>query len=348
VGPGVLAGLGERIGERSAFVVVDARVEHLHAERLKGALGDRPRRTVTAGEDAKTPAELEGALEALGDAGLGRDGVVVAIGGGAACDLAGLTAALFARGIDWIACPTTLLAMIDASVGGKTAINLRAGKNLAGAFHAPRAVLADVEFLATLPPDEMRSGLGELAKAALVEGGELLAELSAAAPGLAGGERAPGVDLIARAVAAKARVVAADEREAGPREALNLGHTFAHAIEHVLGYGRVPHGVAVAAGIGLALDAAERLEPAPPARFPQRARALLAALGLPAGLDALARELGLDRESALAPDALIRAMRGDKKRRAGTTRLVLPLGPGEVRRGVEVDEPFLRAVLAGR
>jgi 3-dehydroquinate synthase len=340
VGPGALEQLARAVGGRAALVVLDAEVERLHAERL-GALAAAPRSTVPRGEAAKTFATLEELCERCAALGLGRDGVLVAFGGGAVCDLTGLAAALFARGIDWIACPTTLLAQVDASVGGKTAVNLRAGKNLAGAFHPPGCVLADAEVLATLPSAERLSGLGELAKSALIEGGELLERLEQAAAGPRPWDEATETRLVALAVAAKARVVAADEREAGPREVLNLGHTFAHAIEHAADYGRVPHGVAVAAGIGLALAAAERLGLACKPGFVERTRALLRALGLPAGLGEL------DLVPPLDPDVLVAAMQRDKKRRAGRTRLVVPLGPADVRCGVEVDEAFLREVLAG-
>jgi 3-dehydroquinate synthetase len=335
IGPGALAGLADAVAGRAAFVVTDANVARHHAERL-GALADAPRATLAPGEEAKGFGVLAELCERIAAAGLGRDGVVVAFGGGAVGDVAGLAAALYARGIAWIACPTTLLAQVDASVGGKTAVNLRAGKNLAGAFHPPCAVLADVDVLATLPAAELRSGLGELAKAALIAGGELLARLEAAGEP-ATWDAATRTELIALAVAAKAAVVAADLREAGPREVLNLGHTFAHAIEHAAGYGRVPHGVAVAAGIGLALDAARRLALPVQPSFDERVRALLRRLGLPAGLAEL--DLGLDA------DALVRGIAADKKRRGGATRLVVPLGPGDVRRGVAVDDAFLRALL---
>jgi 3-dehydroquinate synthase len=343
VGPGALERVARAVRGRDALVVLDAEVERLHAERL-GAIAAAPRGTVPRGEAAKTFATLEELCERCAALGLGRDGVLVAFGGGAVCDLTGLAAALFARGIDWIACPTTLLAQVDASVGGKTAVNLRAGKNLAGAFHPPGCVLADTGVLATLPDAERLSGLGELAKAALIEGGELLARLEQAAAGPRPWDEATETRLIALAVAAKARVVAADEGESGPREALNLGHTFAHAIELVAGYGRIPHGIAVAAGIGLALQAARRLALGLDPEFATRAERMLFALGLPTGL----ADLRASADVALDADALVAAMRADKKRRAGKTRLVLPAGPGEIRRGVEVDEPFLRALLVSR
>lgn len=335
IGPGALAGLPRAVGDRNALVVTDTLVDELHSERL-GELSSRPRAALTPGEEAKSFPVLADLLERIADAGIGRDGVVIALGGGVICDVTGLAAALFSRGIDWIACPTTLLAQIDASVGGKTAVNLRAGKNLAGAFHPPTAVLADTEVLATLPTEEVRSGLGELAKAALLSGGAFLTELEASAA-----VEVPPAGMIAQAVAAKERVVREDEREAGPREALNLGHTFGHAIERVAGYGRVPHGVAVAAGIGLAFEAANRLGIDVEAEYSERAAGLLRALSLPAGL----RELLEGEELDLGVDELVDAMGTDKKRRGGEIRLVLPVAPGRVKLGVPASPEFLRGLL---
>ena len=340
IGPGVLTGLPDALGGRQAFVLTDANVEPLHAGRL-GELAAAPRRAVAPGEEAKRMAVLEEVLEAMAEAALGRGGVLVALGGGTVGDLGGLAAALFARGIDWVACPTTLLAQVDASVGGKTAVNLRAGKNLAGAFHPPAAVLADTEVLATLPEDELRSGLGELVKAALIAGGELLALVEDAAPQLVAREPETLARAVALAVAAKARIVESDEREAGPREVLNLGHTFGHALEHALGYGKIPHGVAVAAGVLLALEASRRLGLLAEARLGARVSAIHARLGLPntAGdLCTLLAEAGVDR--------VLAAMRQDKKRLGDGARLVLPIRAGEVSAGVEVEESFPQALLA--
>src|SRR5690606_29429256 len=242
----------------SAALVVDERVAELHAAPL--AIPGLTVLRVPAGEACKELAHLGHVLEALAAAGLERGSLVVTLGGGATSDLGGLAAALFLRGVDFVACPTTLLAMVDASVGGKTAINLGAGKNLAGVFHQPRSVLADVTTLATLPVAEWRSGLGEVLKTWLVEG----AALEPAMDALGADPRSASLDalteLVARCVEAKARVVVADPLEAGQRKALNLGHTFAHAIERVAGFGRVPHGVAVAVGLVLATRYAEKVE----------------------------------------------------------------------------------------
>ena len=339
IGPGALSGLPAALGARTAFVLTDPNVEQLHARRL-GAHTEARRHTVPPGEDGKRMAVLEQVLEVMAEAGLGRGGVLVALGGGSVGDLGGLAAALYARGIDWVACPTTLLAQVDASVGGKTAVNLRAGKNLAGAFHPPAAVLADTEVLATLPEDELRSGLGELVKTALIAGGELLALVEDAAPRLVAREPEVLARAVALAVAAKARIVESDEREAGPREVLNLGHTFGHALEHALGYGRIPHGVAVAAGVLLALETSRRLGLLAEAHLGTRVSAIHARLGLPSSageLRTLLSEAGVDR--------VLAAMRQDKKRHGAGARLVLPIRAGEVSAGVEVEESFLQELL---
>jgi 3-dehydroquinate synthetase len=320
------------------FVVVDARVLELHGALL-GPLGTRPQFVVPSGEASKSMAHLEALLEALADAGLDRHGRLLSFGGGVTSDLAGLAAALYMRGINWTSAPTTLLAQVDASVGGKTAINLPQAKNLVGAFHQPSDVLVDTTLLATLEPSEWRSGLGEVLKAALLgarlTGGDLLFDfLESLDPGqlAAPGPEQPGAadragrwaKLVLACVAHKAAVVAKDFEESGVREQLNLGHTFAHAIEHVAGFGTIPHGVAVAAGLGLALELShtEGLLEDPTLR--ERTEALATKLGLPTGLRALEAELG----SKLDRAALETAMTLDKKASNGAVRFVLPRAIG--------------------
>lgn len=344
VGPGALGELRPLTSGRPSWALVaDRRVAELHGARVPA--GCSARFELPAGEDCKELARLGEVLEGLAAAGLERGSLLVTLGGGATSDLGGLAAALYLRGVDFVACPTTLLAMVDAAVGGKTAINLGAGKNLAGAFHQPRAVLADLETLATLPATEWRSGLGEVAKTWLVAGDGLEPALDALGP------RPPGEgtdwgalgELIAACVAAKARVVAADEREAGPRKALNLGHTFGHAIERAAGYGRVPHGVAVAVGLVLATEYAARVglleDPELPARLARR----LAAWGLPRGLGELRGGAG-----PLEPGRLLAAMGSDKKNARGRVRLVLPRRAGELALDVEAEEALLLELLARR
>lgn len=342
VGAGVLGELAALVAARPSWALVaDGRVAALHGAALPpgaAALVHLP-----PGEACKDFARLGEVLETLAAAGLERGSLIVTLGGGAASDLGGLAAALFLRGIDCIACPTTLLAMVDASVGGKTAINLAAGKNLAGAFHQPRRVLADVSTLESLPLEEWRSGLGEVAKTWLVAGAELepLLEGVGPTPPAAGADSAALVALIAACVATKARVVAEDEFEAGPRKTLNLGHTFAHAIEHVAGYGRVRHGVAVAVGLVLASEYAARAGVLLDAELPARIARLLSRWHLPTGLAELEPSCG-----PLQAQALIGAMAHDKKNARGKVRLVLPRRAGELAFDVEAREDLLRAVLA--
>lgn len=344
VGPGVLAdvaGFADRAGTRVA-VLADARVAELHAHRLSGLAG-APRLDVPPGEGSKSLARLGEVLDFLAEAELDRSSCLVTLGGGVAGDLGGLAASLFKRGIAVVHAPTTLLAQVDASVGGKTAINLAAGKNLAGTFHQPRAVFADTETLATLPEDELRSGFGEVVKTALVEGEPLLALVEESAGALVARDPDALERVVAACVRAKARVVADDPRESGPRRALNLGHTFAHGIESVAGYGTVPHGVAVAAGIGLALAAATTLGILADDTLEERTGRLLEALGLPRDLAALRASSGL----ALPAADVGHAMGHDKKGRVGVPELVLPARAGAIELGIRVD-PAMLSELLGR
>jgi shikimate kinase/3-dehydroquinate synthase len=247
---------------------------------------------IPRGEDAKRIAVVERLLDAFAEARLERGAPVVALGGGATTDVAGFAAAIYLRGVPWVAVPTTLLGMVDAAIGGKTGVNLAAGKNLAGAFWQPRLVLADPKFLGTLPTRELASGLGEVAKYALIGPEDLFAAVEAQLPAIEAARGAedpvrreafvPSTDLIARCVAVKAAVVAADERETGGRrKVLNFGHTIGHALEAAAGFGTLAHGEAVLLGMRaaiflsrrkglLAADEAERLLaflagfPAPP------------------------------------------------------------------------------------
>jgi 3-dehydroquinate synthase len=345
VGPGALAELAGILREVARVAVIaDRRALELHGERLHsaGGLGTAPTHPLPAGEAAKTWGELERAVEFLAREHLDRGACVVAFGGGAALDLAGLAASLYLRGVDVVHCPTTLLAMADASIGGKTAINLAAGRNLAGAFHQPRGVIADVEVLATLPDAELRSGLGEVVKCAVIEGEPALARLESRSGELLARDPARLAEVVLACARLKAAIVEADERERGPREALNLGHTFAHAIEHAAGAGVVPHGSAVAVGIVLALSASERLGLLEDPELPARVARLLERLGLPTSIASLGRAA-----RALRVPAILAAMAADKKARAGTVRLVLPARAGKVHPARGVDPVLLAAILAG-
>ncbi|HVS17153.1 MAG TPA: 3-dehydroquinate synthase [Planctomycetota bacterium] len=342
VGAGALALLGEAVARFAACALLtDTRVEALHGERLEG-LGAAARLALEPGEDAKDLSGLRHVLDFLAGAGLGRDGLLVTFGGGVVSDLGGLAASLYMRGIAVVHAPTTLLAQVDAAIGGKTGVNLRAGKNLAGTFHQPQAVLCDTSLLATLDEADLRSGLGEVLKSALLAGEADLARLERAAPRLLARDADALAEVVAACVALKARTVAADEREGGPRRALNLGHTFAHAIERAAGYGRVPHGVAVAVGLALALRLSADLGVLRDAELPDRVTALLSGLGLPSSLDALRA----DYRTELAAIDLEAAMGLDKKGRAGRPRFVLLAAAGEPVLDAEVSPAALPSVLA--
>ena len=327
------------VGKGQLAIIADETVWALHEARLRAVLPDAPVIRVPSGEGSKSFAEFERVTEALLAAGVGRDGTVVAFGGGVTGDLAGFCAATLRRGCQFIQVPTTLLAMVDSSVGGKTAINARAGKNLVGAFHQPSLVIADTGFLTTLPAREVRAGAAEIHKAALIEGGAFFAAAEEAQDALAGGPSAGLTGLIERAVRLKARIVAEDEREGGVRALLNLGHTFGHAVEAAYGYdGRVLHGEAVGLGLCQAARFAER-DGAADTGLAARTEALVARTGLPTRLS------GLPADPGLTPNALLAAMYQDKKVSSGALTLVLPHAIGDVRVHKGVDEGPLRAFL---
>lgn len=327
--------------ERGSVLLSDARVHALHARSLDLS-GRVPVWLAPQGENAKEFEQLALALEFLAECGLDRRACVWTLGGGALGDLGGLAAALYMRGIAVVHCPTTLLAQVDASVGGKTAVNLRAGKNLAGVFHQPRAVFADTRLLASLDEAEYQSGLGEMVKTVLIAGEELLALVERERDRLVARDQGLLAEVVAACVRTKARIVAADPREIGERKLLNLGHSFAHAIEHVAGYGRVPHGVAVAVGLGLALRASRELGLLEDRSLEARVSTLLGRLGLPAQLSALRRSVGL----AIPARDLVLAMRLDKKNRAGEMHLVLPRAAGRFELAVPADGALVESWLS--
>jgi len=316
----------------TAGLLCDARLIGLHRDALfalKPALGDPLARPID--ESRKTLAEVEAICEALSARGVQRDGFVVAVGGGVLTDLAGLAAALYLRGVPWVSVPSTLLAQVDAGLGGKTGANLRAGKNLIGAFHQPRLVVCDPDLLATLPPRERWSGLAEVVKCALLEDGELLERCESELERAAAGDAGALAPLIEGAVRLKARIVAADEREGGARAFLNLGHTVGHALEAATGYARFTHGEAVALGLRGALAIS-----ALPERERERALQLVRRLQISAdrALDAGQRE------------AALQAMTRDKKARAGKVRFVLLDGIGSPRLAEVAPQECARALAA--
>jgi 3-dehydroquinate synthase len=285
------------------------------------------------GEAHNTFANVGRALEALGQLGATRDACVIALGGGVVGDLAGFTAACWMRGIDFIQMPTTLLAMVDSSVGGKTGVNLPVGKNLAGAFHQPRAVLADLDTLATLPEREYRAGLAEVVKGAAIGDELFFSWLEQHADALAARDSATVLEAIARKVRYKADVVARDETEQGERALLNLGHTFGHALETSGHYTALLHGEGVAIGMLLAAQLSERLDMSA-ATDSSRLRQLLEKLGLPTSIPP-----GMDAQQLLA------LMRLDKKNTAGSLRLILWRGIGRAEIVAGVGEAEVLAVL---
>ncbi len=251
------SGSVDRLGEvldreqvaRPADVVTNTTVAPLHGCRAAAAVGALPPAELPDGEGFKRWREVESIVDRWLDRGLHRGRTVMAVGGGVITDTVGFAAAVYLRGVEWVAVPTTLLAMVDAAVGGKTGINLDRGKNLVGAFWAPRLVVADPLTLATLPGRELRAGLAEVVKAAWIGDRGLLDLVAAAADGADAGRGEHWLEIVARSVAVKASVVEADERETGARKALNLGHTLGHGLEAATGYRRFLHGEAVIWGL---------------------------------------------------------------------------------------------------
>ena len=349
IGPGLLgdgAALAQHVRGRHVLLVSDSVVAPLYAGAVREALhAARPDLAIgtfilPAGEESKTLAHFGHAIDALASLGATRDACVIALGGGVVGDLAGFAAACWMRGVDCVQVPTTLLSMVDSSVGGKTAVDIPQGKNLVGAFHPPRAVFADTAALATLPPRELRAGLAEVIKYGAIRDARFFQWLEQERAALL----AMDGDALALAIAAscehKAEIVARDPLEKGERALLNFGHTFGHAIETEQGYGglgndNLNHGEAVAVGMVLAARLSADLGLAPAADA-ERIEALLAAYGLPVRIPA-----------GLAPDALLARMRLDKKNLAGRLRLVLWRGLGRAEVVPDVDENRVLAILSG-
>lgn len=308
------AWIAEHAGDHRAVVIADATVAALHPDALPGI----PRLTFPAGERSKQRDTWAVLTDQLLAAGHDRQTLVVAFGGGVATDLAGFVAATLLRGVPWIAVPTTTLAMIDASVGGKTGVDTAHGKNLVGAFHPPRAVFADPAMLATLPQSVFVAGLAEAVKHAAIASVENWGWLDAHAEAILAREGSALDRLLADAVALKADVVSADEHEQGRRAILNAGHTLGHALEHASGYA-LSHGHAVALGLLGEARLGERLGTTA-AGTAARIETMLARLQLPTVAPILRRE------------ALLAALAHDKKNRAGLVRTVLLHDIGAVAR----------------
>ena len=335
-GPGLLAqtgtlcaGAGLRGG---CAVITDENVGPLHGAAVIEALtsaGFSPQLlAVPAGEHSKSMTAAEGLVDRLLAAGLDRGSFVVALGGGVVGDLAGFVAAIYLRGIPCVQSPTTIVAQVDSSVGGKTGVNARAGKNLIGAFHQPRLVLADTLTLETLPDREYREGFAEVIKHAVIRDAAMLDDLDPAAP------RASLAPLIARNIAIKAGIVSQDEEErAGLRALLNFGHTVGHAIENVAGYGKFLHGEAISLGMAAALEISQG-KYGLSAADAGRVRAKLQAYGLPVAMP-----------SGLDTGALLSAMRHDKKFSEGRIRYVITPKLGEAFVADDVTEDDLRTAI---
>jgi 3-dehydroquinate synthase len=346
IGPGLLDGAGARlrafVRRDRVAVVSDQTVWGLHGARLTASLEAAGLAVhpivLPPGEQTKSFAGLEGLCDALLALELDRGDLVVAFGGGVIGDLAGFAAAIYKRGADFVQVPTTLLAQVDSSVGGKTAIDTPRGKNLVGAFHQPRLVLADLDVLGTLPDREMRAGYAEVLKYGLLGDAAFFAWLES--NGGAVLARAPDAlaHAVERSVEMKAEIVIADEREAGRRALLNLGHTFAHALEAETGYGEaLLHGEAVGLGSAMAFrySAAAGLCGAQDA---ERAVAAVVAAGLPARLS----DLGGRR---FAADDLLRHMAQDKKAEGGRLTFILARRAGEAFVARDVDAAAMRDFL---
>jgi 3-dehydroquinate synthase len=360
VGAGILAQVGEitrralRHQASKAFLATDSGVPAAAVETVAASLADCglpvTRSAITPSEAVKTLETFHGLLQAMARSKHERCDPVVALGGGIVGDIAGFAAAAYQRGVPVVQCPTTLLAMVDASVGGKTAVNLDLGtdglhKNMVGAFWQPAAVVADVQVLASLPPRHLRAGLAECLKHALIcrdlEDPDLLEWIGAHIDQALALHGATLEELVARNVSAKARIVRGDERERAPeggRSLLNLGHTFAHAIETLPGLfvggtpGPLLHGEAVGLGLIAASTCSSAMGLAPPG-FPGDVAALIRRVNLPATVQGLPP----------TPDVLAR-MAHDKKARAGALRLVLPTGDGKAR---IISNPPVEAITAG-
>lgn len=320
VGNRLIASLGERcrrlkIGTRCA-VITDSHVGPKYGEAAVKSLkiaGFTPTLiTVEAGEGSKSLSSVQKCYDLLAAHRIERKSFIVALGGGVVGDLAGFVAATYLRGIAFVQVPTTLLAQVDSSVGGKVGINLKAGKNLVGAFHQPRLVLCDLDTLATLPDREFRSGLGEVVKYGIIHDAALFQRLEKQMDAILARQSATLSAIVARCCAIKAEIVAKDETDNGPRALLNFGHTIGHAIENSVGYGKLLHGEAISIGhVAAAHLSARRL--GLPATDVARIKALLTKSGLPVSL-----KVAGDKR-----DKLFAAMRLDKKVQAGEIHFVL-------------------------
>jgi 3-dehydroquinate synthase len=333
--------LGERalfeqhLRARDLLVVSNTVVAPLYLHALQATL--EPRRVVATilpdGESHKSLANVARILDVLVANRFGRDCAVVALGGGVVGDMAGFAAATYQRGVAFVQLPTTLLAQVDSSVGGKTGVNHPGGKNLIGAFHQPIAVVADTRTLATLPPRELRAGLAEVIKYGLICDAAFFAWLEEHIDALLAGDAGALAHVVRRSCEIKAQIVGRDEREQGDRALLNLGHTFGHAVESATGYKEWLHGEAIGAGLVMAARMSRESGYVTPEEL-ERVIRLVARTGLPTHV------------SNVKPDVALEHMRIDKKVQAGRIRLVLLRGIGNSFVTADYDEAALRHTLA--
>lgn len=348
IGNGALKDAGERIAALApgarAVVITDGRVARLHLDALEASLNaagiDSFAAIVPPGETSKSWHGVQTVTDAILGGRLERGDLVVALGGGVIGDLAGFAAAITRRGMRFVQVPTTLLAQVDSSVGGKTGINTEHGKNLVGAFHQPILVLADTDTLDTLPDRELKAGYAEVVKYGLIDDRDFFEWLEGKAVDLLAGDNGLRSQAIARSCAAKARVVAQDEREGGRRALLNLGHTFGHALEVLCGYdpAKLVHGEGVAIGMVLAHRFSQHLGHCP-GQDVQRVVAHLEAVGLPTDISAI---------EGFRPtqDQLVDAMKQDKKVARGALTFILTRGIGQSFIAKDVPEDLLRDFLS--
>ena len=347
IGPGLLPRAGAEIApllqRPRVAILTDETVAGLHLEPLKRALAAEgiaaSALTLPEGEATKSWKHLGRAVEWLLAERVERRDIVIALGGGVIGDLAGFAAAILRRGVRFVQIPTTLLAQVDSSVGGKTGVNAQTGKNLIGAFHQPSLVLADIDVLGTLAPRDFLAGYGEVVKYGLLGDAGFFAWLEQNGPAMARGDAALRAEAVRRSVQMKADIVARDETEQGDRALLNLGHTFCHALEAATGYSnRLLHGEGVAIGCALAFELSARLGLCAQ-EDPSRVRAHLSEMGMKTDLADIAGDL---------PDAegLLDLMAQDKKVQDGQLRLILAHGIGETFVTADAPREAIRLVLS--
>ncbi len=349
IGSGLLAEaprlIAERLGTAKCAIVTDETVAALYLAGLERSLAGQNRHAgtivVPPGEATKSLPQLTSVCDSLIEFGLERGDLVLALGGGVIGDLAGFAAGVTRRGMRFVQIPTTLLAQVDSSVGGKTAVNMRAGKNLVGAFHQPSLVLADTDVLSTLPQRELRAGYAEVVKYGLLGDDDFFAWLDRDWPRLFGNETAALTEAVERSVRAKALIVARDETEMGDRMLLNLGHTFGHALEAWAGYSsRLLHGEAIAIGMAQAFRFSQALGHCGPntAAIVERH---LRAVGLPTRISHME---GPDKPDL---EILLKLMSQDKKVRGGRMTFILARGIGQAFITREVEPGPLRDFVQG-